>query len=193
VAASSVLELVFALGVAATLAGIALPSLLASLDDTRAVGAARYVAACLQRTRMDAVRRNATVALRFTRSGDGYAFTPYVDGNHNGVLARDILTGVDAAVGFADGLSARFAGVEFATSAGLPAVDPDGVAPGDDPIRLGTGDMAVFTPDGTASSGTVYLANRRGAQYAVRMFGETGRTRVLKFDARRFVWMELGP
>jgi len=191
VAASSVLEIVFALGVAATLAGAAIPSLLASLDDARIVGAARYMAACLQRTRMDAVRRNATVALRFTPSGTGYTFIPYVDGNHNGVLTRDIGSGVDAAIGFADALPARFTGVEFAATPGLPSVDPDGVAPGSDPIRLGSGDMAVFTPDGTASSGTLYIANRRGTQYAVRVFGETGRTRVLKFDSRRFVWVQL--
>ena len=31
--------------------------------------------------------------------------------------------------------------------------------------------------------GTVYIRGRRDAQYAVRIFGETGKTRMLKFDA----------
>ncbi len=192
-AASSVLEIVFALGVAATLAGVTMPPLLASLEDARAVAAARYVSACLQRARMDAVRRNTSTALRFVIVGGGYSFATFMDGNHNGVLSRDIGSGVDTAVTPSDSLADRFSGVEFGTIPGLPAVDPASVAPGSDPIRLGASNMAVFTPDGTASSGTLYIKNRQHTQYAVRIFGETGRTRVLKFDPRRFVWVPLGP
>jgi hypothetical protein len=42
-----------------------------------------------------------------------------------------------------------------------------------------------FTPDGTASSGTVYVRGRGGAQYAVRVLGATARTRVLRYDVER--------
>jgi type II secretory pathway pseudopilin PulG len=193
VAAFSVIEIVFALGVAATMAGAAIPQLLASLDDVRVVAAARYVSAELQRTRMDAVRRNASCALRFVQSGDTYWFTAFVDGNRNGVLTRDITSGTDVPIGVARSLSSLFSGIEFGTIAGLPGVDADSVAPGADPIRLGAGDMAVFTADGTATAGTLYIRSARQRQYAVRVFGETGRTRVLAFDPRRFMWVALGP
>ena len=74
---------------------------------------------------------------------------------------------------------------------GLPPVDPGGTAPGTDPIRLGAAYMASFSAVGTSSSGTVYIRSRRDAQYAVRIFGETGKTRMLKYDARTRLWKQL--
>jgi hypothetical protein len=71
---------------------------------------------------------------------------------------------------------------------GLPSVDPGGTAPGSDPVRLGSGNIASFSAAGTASSGTIYIRGRRDVQYAVRIFGETGKTRMLKFDARTRRW-----
>jgi hypothetical protein len=81
--------------------------------------------------------------------------------------------------------------VEFGALPGLPPVDPGGTAPGSDPIRLGSGNIASFSSLGTSSSGTVYLRGRRDAQYAVRIFGETGKTRMLKFDPRTRQWRQL--
>jgi hypothetical protein len=85
----------------------------------------------------------------------------------------------------------QFAGVEFGAIPGLPAVDPGGTAPGSDPIRLGSGNIASFSAMGTSSSGTVYIRSRRDAQYAVRIFGETGKTRMLKFEPRTGRWRPL--
>jgi hypothetical protein len=44
------------------------------------------------------------------------------------------------------------------------------------------------TPDGTATSGSLYLHGRE-RQYAVRILGATGRTRVLRFDRGLGRWM----
>ena len=91
----------------------------------------------------------------------------------------------------AERLPDQFPGVEFGAIPGLPPVDPGGTAPGTDPIRLGSADMASFSAAGTSSSGTVYIRSRRDAQYAVRIFGETGKTRMLKYDARTRLWKQL--
>jgi hypothetical protein len=88
-------------------------------------------------------------------------------------------------------LSAQFSGVDFSALPGLPPIDAGSTAPGADPIRLGRGNSISFTPLGTATSGSVYVLGRGGAQYAVRVFGETGRTRVLKFDPRLRSWRPL--
>ena len=42
-----------------------------------------------------------------------------------------------------------------------------------------------------SSAGTVYIRSRRDAQYAVRIFGETGKTRMLKFERRTRRWRPL--
>ena len=47
-----------------TLAGIAIPQLLAGLDDYRAAGAARYLSTRIQRTRMEAVKRSTAAAVQ---------------------------------------------------------------------------------------------------------------------------------
>ncbi|PYR06304.1 MAG: hypothetical protein DMG00_19105, partial [Acidobacteria bacterium] len=70
---------------------------------------------------------------------------------------------------------------------GLPPVDAGVPAPGNDPIRLGVSDMATFTAKGTSSAGSIYIRSRR-TQYVIRIFGTTGKTRLLKFDARSHEW-----
>jgi hypothetical protein len=57
-----------------------------------------------------------------------------------------------------------------------------------DGVRIGTSRILTLGPDGTATSGTLYLHGRR-AQFAVRILGATGRTRLLRFDpgGRRWV------
>ena len=61
----SIVEVMFVVGLVATLSGVAVPQMLAALDDFRATGAARYMAARLQRARMEAVMRSAEVAVKF--------------------------------------------------------------------------------------------------------------------------------
>ena len=190
-AALSLIEIVFVLGVAATLGEVAIPETLSALDDMRAAGAARYVSTRLQRMRMEAITRNSSAALRFTPLAGQYRVSGYVDGNRNGVLSRDIQSGTDRAIQPAERLGDQFPGVEFGALPGLPAVDPSSVPPGTDPIRLGSSDMVTFTPAGTATPGSLYIRGRRNTQYVVRIFGETGKTRVLKFNAGSGQWTPL--
>ena len=188
-AAFSFIEILFVLGTAAIVTGVAVPEMLATLDDSRTAAAARYVSTRLQRTRMEAVSRNTSAALRFTRLADHYDFTSYADGNRNGVLSRDIQSGIDRLTQPADRLADHFPGVEFGAIPDLPPVDATSTAAGSDPIRLGSSDMVTFTPTGTATSGSLYIRGRRDSQYVVRVYGETGKTRVLKFNAGRGQWM----
>jgi type II secretory pathway pseudopilin PulG len=191
VAAFSVIELLFVLGFAATLGAVAVPQLTRSLDDTRTRGATRYLATRLHQTRMDAVTRSRDTAMRFTTSGSSYSFTVYADGNRNGVHATDIQRGIDRPVHAVERLSDQFPGVDFGAVPGLPPVDAGGTPPGADPIRLGSGNMATFTRAGTATAGSLYIRGRGNAQYAIRVFGETGKMRVLRFNSRSRKWMSL--
>jgi hypothetical protein len=185
------LELIFVVALGVTVSAAAVPQYLSGLDDIRAAAATRYVSARFQRARMDAVTRSASVAVQFAPLGTGYTFAVYVDGNRNGVLTSDIQRGTDRLIGASERVSDQFPGVEFGVLAGLPAIDAGGTAPGTNPIHLGSGSLASFSAAGTSSSGTVYLRSRGNAQYAVRIFGETGRTRMLKFDRAARVWRPL--
>ena len=188
-AAFSFIEILFVLGAAATVSAVAVPETLATIDDSRTAAAARYVSTRLQRTRMEAVTRSASAAVRFTRQSNHYDFATYLDTNRNGVLSKDIQSGVDRVIQPADRLGNNFPGVEFGAIPDLPAVDSSSTAPGSDPIRLGSSDMVTFTATGTATSGSLYVRGRRNAQYVVRVYGETGKTRVLKFLSGSGQWI----
>jgi uncharacterized protein (DUF2141 family) len=182
---------VFVLGLSVTLSAVAIPQVLTGLDESRTAGAAHYLSSRFQRARMEAITRSAAVAVVFTQDGASYSYAVYVDGNGNGVLARDLQRGIDRRIGAAERLSEQFTGVDLGVIPGLPAIDPGGTPPGTDPIRLGSGNSASFAPAGTSTSGTVYVRGRSGSQYAIRIFGDTGKTRRLKFDRAVSQWKPL--
>jgi len=187
----SLVEVIFVAGLIATGSALAIPQILASLDDMRTIGATRYLSVRLQRARGEAVMRSTDVAMQFVPVAGGYTFAVYVDGNRNGVRTRDIEQSVDRRLGGIERLGDSFKGVEFGATPDLPAVDPGGAGPGDDPIRLGPSGFASFTALGTATPGSLYIRGSQGAQYVIRIFGETGKTRILRFNARTNRWMPL--
>jgi hypothetical protein len=140
---------------------------------------------------MEAVLRSADVALRFTATPGGYTYEVFQDGNGNGVRTRDIQRGTDRQIQAPERLRDQFTGIDFGTLPGLPPIDPAGSPPGDDPIRLGSSDILTFSALGTSSSGSLYIRGRRTAQYAIRILGESGKTRLLKFDSSARQWKPL--
>ena len=184
-------ELVVTMGVVVVGMATAVPALQAGLDDARVAGAARYLSSRLAESRMEAIKRSRRVAVRFADASAQYAFTVYEDGNGNGVLTADIRRGVDRPIRGPERLSDNFRNVEFGTLPMLPAIEPGEAAPGADPIRLGNGNSVSFNPLGGATSGTVYLIGRNHSQYAVRVFGATGKIRVYRYNWRSSRWTPL--
>ena len=183
----SLIELLLVVGIAATAMVIAIPQFVAAMDEYRTLGAARYLSSQFHRTRAEAVARSANTAVRFEPAGTSFTFSTYVDGNRNGVSVRDIGEGIDRRLGSATSLTSHFSGVDFGTLPDLPS--PEGTPlDDDDPIRFGVSQMATFTAHGTATPGSVYIKGRRGAQYVLRVFGDTGKTHLLKFDRTRRLW-----
>jgi len=164
---------------AAVLSAVAIPRVLVTLDSARALGAARYVAARLMLARASAVQRSAATAIRFDRDSRGVRFALYQDGNHNGVRSRDIELNIDREIEQYVRLSDLFPGVDFGLS-----IDGQGA----DPIQLGGTTLLTFTPTGTATSGSLYVRGRNGPQYAVRVLGATGRTRLERYDEQQRAW-----
>ena len=184
-------ELVVVLGLVATATATTLPELQAGLDDARVAGAARYLSSRLAEARMDAIQQSRAVAVRFALVNGQYSYTVYVDGNGNGVISRDIQRGVDRPILGPERLSDSFRNVEFGTQPGLPPIDSGSSAPGSDPIRLGTGNSVSFNSMGSATSGTIYLTGHSRVQYAVRVFGVTGKIRVYRYNRQTAKWLPL--
>ena len=161
------------------------------MDDYRTAGAARYITARIQRIRMEAVSRSTKTALQFTHTGSSYSYGSYMDGNGDGVRTMDIRDGIDRPLGAIERLSDNFSGVEFGLLPGLPPVERGSAPPGIDPIKLGVSNILSYSATGSSTSGSLYLLGRARAQYVVRIFGDTGRTRTLRFDPDAGRWRPL--
>lgn len=181
----TLIELVVVLWTSGILLAIAIPWFLAGVDDFRSRAAARYVSGRFFDARMEAVKRTTRVACRFEADGDDYRIGTYRDGNGNGVLTADILRAVDPQVAAAVRLSSLFSGVRFGIGGDVPLID-GGLS--SNPIRVSGGTLVTFGPDGTSSTGTVYIRGSKEAQYAVRVFGLTGRTRVFRYVRGTGTW-----
>jgi type II secretory pathway pseudopilin PulG len=184
----TLLELLLALAVSATLTLVALPLAGTALDSTKTMMAARYLESRIAAARLRAVSRSASVGFKFDPSGPDHTFTEYADGNANGVRTADIAAGVDVEVAAPMFLRDGFSGVRFGLMAGIPDIDNVRAAGPADGIRLGSSRILSLGPDGSSSSGTVYLHGRT-AQYAVRILGATGRARVLRFEPGTRQWI----
>jgi type II secretory pathway pseudopilin PulG len=169
----------FVLAVMAILAGMAIPQTTATIERSRTLSAARYLATRLALARTQAVAHSANVALVFVADGDTYAVAAYSDGNGNGVRTRDIAAGIDPVVDGPIRFSDLFPGVSLFLSDPAAAPAPD------------AGALMSFSPIGTASSRTLYVRGRDHSQYAVRVLGATGRTRLLRYVDATQQWVEV--
>jgi hypothetical protein len=183
----TMLEVLLAMAITATAGAMAVAYSAAAVDEMRTAVAARYVAGRIAALRIGALRRGASLALRFEDVGGDYMFAPYEDTNGNGVRTAEIQGGVDRVIGSFERLSDAFPGVRFELAPGIPDAD-GGQGTGSDGVRIGSARILTMGEDGAATSGTLYVRGRRG-QYAVRVLGVTGRTRVLQYDAGNRTWL----
>ena len=184
----SLLEVLMAITVMVIVGGAAIPLAHNSVDRTRAAGAASYVAGRMAMARFEAVRRSAHVAIQFIERPDGYWLQTYVDGNRNGVLTRDIARGIDPPITTNERLDYHFTGVAFGIQPSVTGIDP-GPFDASDPVQIGSSTLLSFSPTGSSTSGTLFILGLRGNQFAVRVLGATGRTRILEFNFGSATWL----
>jgi hypothetical protein len=178
-----------ALCVGVTLAGVAVPVAAVAVDEGRARQAAAFVAARLREAKQVAVTRTAATALVFDRAGTRWVFAVCHDGNANGVRRADIRSGKDVCPGPSVDLAVLFPGVRVESDGSVRG--PEGDAPSADAVRFGSSDIASFTPTGGCTAGSLFLRSSKGARYAVRVAGTTGRLRVFRYDQGARNWREL--
>jgi type II secretory pathway pseudopilin PulG len=180
----TLLEMVFVLGLILLMASLLIPGLRAYSQEAHLLGAAEKFCGQFREAYSLAVKQNVNTAIRFETGGTTYSL--YADGNSNGVLSADIAKGRDRRVAGPFELSGGAADVRVGINPGVPAIPPDaGTLDPADPIRFGASNMLSFSPLGTATPGTLYLAGE-GAQAAVRVTPGSARVRVLFCRGRRW-------
>ena len=175
-----------------TVAGaMAVPMIGRTLDRERTIIGAQVIAGQLQRARLESLRRGRAAAVRFELIGERTELQLFVDGDGDGISQHDVDLGVDPPLTPPEFLDDRSRDVSLRIN--QPVTDAGGageLVPGDDPLRIGATALLSFSPLGGATSGTLYVAARRGPQMAIRVFGGTGRVRILTFDAQARQWRQ---
>jgi hypothetical protein len=166
--------------------GVAAPAIRAYSAEAHLVGAGRQFKVQFLKARSMAARSGAYTAIRFERDGERATYSIYSDGNWNGVRTADIRSGVDRLVEGPFPLTGGATDVRVGFNPGVPAVPPDSGSLYGDPIRFGATDLLSFSPLGTATPGTFYLAGD-GAQAAVRVTPGSARVRLLICRGLRWI------
>ncbi len=173
-------------------AGFLLPPLLRLADGRRVRLAAAELTGVLREARSNAIRHNCRVGVKFLVEDKQVRWTLYRDGDGDGVLNRDIDSGVDPPLGLPRTLTHLGRHVRFGFPPGAPPRDPGDprrrMRRLDDPIRLNRSDIASFGPLGGSTPGSLYVTDSNHHLAAVRIFGRTGKVKVLRWDAIEDRW-----
>lgn len=140
--------------------------------------------------RSRAIARNAHAGVRFAKRGSDFTYALYDDGDGDGIRSDDIASGVDRCFAAPSVLMPQF---HIATIALLPVTikDPDGdpLLPTASAVQFGKSSICSFGPTGSGTPGTAYITNADGEIYAIRVYGVSGKVRVLHYDAIAKKWV----
>jgi len=184
----SLVEALVAVSLVLVMAAVAFPALRAHFADSHLVGAGQQFKSQFRLAWSTAVRSGVYTAIRFERRDDGDVwYAVYQDGDEDGVRSADILSGQDRLVSGPFPLSGGAPGVRVGINPGIPALPPEEGLLSGDPVRFGVSDILSFSPLGTATPGTFYLAGD-ASQAAVRVTGGSARVRLMVWRGGR--WRE---
>ncbi len=186
-------ELLLVLAILSVVAAMGIPRVLEWTRHLKMDLAAHELIGVMRLARSYAIRHHTKVGVKFRPLvPTGPTFTLYRDGDGDGVRTADIDAGVDPAVGPPRQLNHFGSFVRFGFPPGPPPRDPGNPSRRldrlHDPIRFNRSDIASFNYLGGSTPGSLYLTDGRYLLVVVRVFGRTGKVKVLQYDQESETW-----
>jgi Tfp pilus assembly protein PilE len=184
----SLLEILTVVGIIGVCAIVAMPSFFSMRQRMGVRIAAAEMRAIFANTRMLAIARHKHVGVKFRRTGDGWQYAVFEDGNGNGVRNADITAGTDRQI---QPYRVVLQGNRV-SQIGLPLraiPDPSGagsVSPAASAVRFNSSTLCAFTPLGTATSGSIFLTDGKEGAAALIVNGPSARIRVVVLEGTRW-------
>jgi type II secretory pathway pseudopilin PulG len=171
--------------------GIALPQLTAYKRRSAVVAAAGGLRSIFREVRSLAIAKSRNCAVKFTNAGSTWMYSFYEDGDGDGVLSDDIKAGIDHRLAGPMPLDLQLAPATIAVPP-MKVRDPDGawMLPTDSPVQFNRSAMCSFSPIGSGTPGSIYLSDGNSTFYAVRVLGDSGRVRLLRYNPVSGKWVE---
>jgi prepilin-type N-terminal cleavage/methylation domain-containing protein len=185
----TLMESLAVLAIIGALAMVAVPSFATYRRHASLLAEAEQMRSIFRAARSRAITRNAHAGVRFAARGSDWTFALYDDGDGDGIRSDDIAKGIDRCFAAPSVLMPQF---HIATVALLPGAirDPDGdpLPPTASAVQFGTSSTCSFSPTGSGTPGTAYITNKDGEIYAIRVYGASGKVRVLRYNALKKKW-----
>jgi prepilin-type N-terminal cleavage/methylation domain-containing protein len=186
----SLIELLTAIAILAVITLISLPAFGSIRRKAAVRAAAGELRGIVHLARSRAITRGLNAGLRFSQDAGVWQFAVYDDGDGDGIRSEDIARNIDTLLAPPRPVLRE---TSLATIGVLSRtiIDPDGdrLTPTSSPVQFGRSQICSFSPLGESTPGTVYVTDRSGDIYAVRVFGASAKIRVLRYDPTRRRWV----
>lgn len=159
-------------------------------ERRRLRGAAQALMLTIAGMRVAAAAEGRARGLAFEVDGASLSWRSAADGDGDGLRRSDLRSGADVFLEDPQYLERRFPGLSPGLPRGVPTVS--GGSHGVAGVAFGRSMLLSLSPEGGATSGTLYLRNRHGDAVAVRVYGPTGRTTRFWRRAEAVRWSEEG-
>lgn len=179
----TLLELLVVIAIIGMTCAVSFPAF-QSINGRRAVrAAAGEIRTAFNGARSRAVATSRNCGLKFTLTAGEWMYALYADGDGDGIRNDDIAAGIDRPVS----RPRRVLEVSRRATISLPAIamiDPDGdpLPPTKSPVQFNKSAICSFSPTGTATPGTIYLTDRAGDAWCVRVLAASAKTRLLRYN-----------
>jgi len=139
--------------------------------------------------RSRAITRSRHAGVKFTRAGNIWMYSLYDDGDGDGIRSDDIASGVDRRYAGPSVLTAQY-NIASISVLSTTIRDPDGdlLPPTASAVQFNRSTLCSFAPTGAGTPGTVYITDGAGQICALRVYGASGRVRLLRYDPARRRW-----
>ncbi|MEO6260412.1 MAG: prepilin-type N-terminal cleavage/methylation domain-containing protein [Thermoanaerobaculia bacterium] len=185
----SLIELCVAVAIMGVLVLCAAPAFANYRRRASVVAAAHELRSIVRGVRARAIARNRNCGVKFLRAGREWTYSLYEDGDGDGIRNDDIDHGKDRRY-FGPAIvmpSAHLAAIGLLAT---PVRDPDGdlLAPTAPAVQFNRSTICSFSPTGKGTPGSVYLVDGAGQLFVARVYGASGRVRVLRYQPARGKW-----
>ena len=187
----TLVELLIGMAIIGLIVAVAAPAFVTLNRHAAAHAAANEFRSIFSRCRSRAITRGMSSGVKFTRVHGVWMYALYDDGNGDGIHNADIAAGTDRMVE----PPRRVLDASSLASISLPSVrikDPDGdwLPPSRPPVQFNRSTLASFSPLGAGTPGSIYLTDRHGETYAVRVLGASARVTLLRYDWNAKRWQK---